>query len=172
MGLLSFLFGQGQENILPQVQSIIPSQAENLIKSGTLPNFDTSTIMLGKDEKCHFIDRVIMVINVTKKMYKRRGGGSSIRIFRGFTIHNMDSTTIPEEYTNTKYTKGILYVTNKRIVFVSKENAFDKKISNLTSYIPYNNAISLQFGDKVYNLLLEKPELLIMILQIINDGGK
>ena len=53
-----------------------------------------------------------------------------------------------------EYTKGILYFTGRRIVFVARKFGFDQKISKLTAVTPYANGMELQFGNKTFTLLL------------------
>ena len=56
MGILSDLFGlsnnQPQE---PVVTSIVPVNAVQVIRSVQLPQFNTKTIMLGKNETCRLL---------------------------------------------------------------------------------------------------------------------
>lgn len=56
MGILSDLFGlsnnQPQE---PVVTSIVPVNAVQVIRSVKLPQFNTKTIMLGKNETCRLL---------------------------------------------------------------------------------------------------------------------
>ena len=51
--------------------------------------------------------------------------------------------------------RGILYVTNQRIVFQASEKGFDKTYRYLTAVTPYVDACELQFGSKTYNMYVD-----------------
>ena len=65
--------------------------------------------------------------------------------------------------------KGLLYVTNKRIIFVSDKNAFDKKLKSLTAITPYSNAVQLQFSGKTYTVLVPDGGIVSTLVSLINN---
>lgn len=50
----------------PQLQSLIPPRISNEIMSGNLPKFNPSTILLGKNETCHFMDKAALAVRQKK----------------------------------------------------------------------------------------------------------
>ena len=68
-----------------------------------------------------------------------------------------------------KKNKGLLYVTNKRIIFVSDKNAFDKKLKSLTAITPYSNAVQLQFSSKTYTVLVPDGGVVSALVSLINN---
>lgn len=75
----------------------------------------------------------------------------------------------PIEETYTEKNKGLLYVTNKRIIFVSDKNAFDKKLKSLTAITPYSNAVQLQFSGKTYTVLVPDGGIVSTLVSLINN---
>lgn len=123
--------------------------------------------MLAPNEVCRFIDKAALVTQKIQKEYKRRSKGSSFRIAKGITIHSGGGTTTPIEHTVTEYTQGFIYITDQRIIFVAQEKSFEKKIKNLTAVVPYSDAVGLQYGSQMYNLLVPQSDLLVNVLHML-----
>lgn len=150
MGLFSYLFGKEPPIQPPVLVSILPPQAAQRIYAGMLPNLQADKLILNSGETCHFVD--VAAIITEKKHYESRHDGASFRVFKGFTYHTGDTKSVP--VVEPEYTKGILYFTGRRIVFVARKFGFDQKISKLTAVTPYTNGMELQFGNKTFTLLL------------------
>ena len=165
MGLFSFLFGKktNQQQQFPQIQSIYPQGAILKLQSGVLPTIQADKLILSAGEKCHFVDRAIIVTERKCRHSKRNGG--SFRIFSGAYYHTGETVSVP--FTEPEYTNGIFYITNKRIVFVAQKNGFDKDIKKLTAITPYSDGIELQCGDKTYRLLVPDGDVPKHVLDLI-----
>jgi len=160
MGLLSDIFGISTtaEPQIPEMVSVLPQNAVALIEGGILPTLNVPTLMLRADEQCHYVDKACLLVSKTiVTHYDGTRGGVSIRIMKGVTLRGGKSRTTPVREKVTNIAPGYLYLTSSRIVFTAQENAFEKSIGGLTSITPYSNAIGLQFGKEVYNLLLPTP---------------
>jgi hypothetical protein len=59
-----------------------------------------------------------------------------------------------EEIPVTDRIKGLLFITNRRIIFVAKKNPFEKSFKALTAKISYSDAIEFQFGSKYMSLVV------------------
>jgi hypothetical protein len=59
-----------------------------------------------------------------------------------------------EEIPVTERHKGLLFITNRRIILVGKKGSFDKPFKSLTAKIPYSDGIEFQFGGKYVSLLV------------------
>lgn len=169
MDIFSWLFSQPSSTQLPKVNTILPDAAAQEIRNRRLPHLNTDTIFLQKLEHIHYIDKAILLKDKTKKHYKSHHTGVSMPgIFKGNRVHFGSGTTKPIEETITEQFKGILYVTNRRIIFVSKVNGFDKPLKNLSAVIPYTNGIELQYGSTTYCLLVPDGNLLNFVFKLIN----
>ena len=60
--MLASLFGIHLNEDLPELKSLVPLRISNEIMSGKLPTFNPSTVMLGKNESCHFMDRAALAV--------------------------------------------------------------------------------------------------------------
>lgn len=99
---------------------------------------------------------------------KRTEAGTTAAVFgvwKGFTYNRGESKSVPEY--EREYTKGILFFTDKRIVFVAGKNGFEQKLSKLTAVTEYSNAIELQFGNKTYRVLIPDGCLAKDVLDLI-----
>lgn len=166
---LDWLFGNNQNTIDLTINSVLPDKAKNDIEQGILPSYSTATIILSKNETCHFIDRAIHVTEERQKNTQIFRTYNSIRIMKGWTIHLGNGNLTPKYKTIAKYNKGLLYVTNNRIIFSSKEGAFDKKLTDLSAIMPYSDGVGLQFGEKVYNVLLVEPVYVVTVINILTN---
>lgn len=146
--------------------SILPEVAKQAIYNGQLPKLNTNNIFLKSDECCCYIDKTIILIDKTKKIYQHRGG-SAPGLFKGTRV--TWGSGKPIEYTETEQQRGILYITNKRVILQSKKEGFEKLHRYLTAIKPYSNAVELQYGKKTYSLIVPDGNLVYHVLQMINN---
>ena len=70
MGLLNTLLGKTQ---VPSISvSILPEVARQAILQGKLPRLNTNNIFLKTGEYCCYIDKTILMVNKTKKIYQHK----------------------------------------------------------------------------------------------------
>ena len=152
----------------PQLNSLVPQRISNEIMSGQLPRFHPSTIMLEQGESCHFMDRAALVLKRKEKSYQSHRNGSGYKVSKRWTIYSTNGRTTPVVQEWYEYKEGVVFVTNKRIIFIEPDSGFEKKLRNLTALIPYSDAIGLQFGGQVITLLLPQATLMASVLRMLN----
>ncbi len=162
MGLLDFFFG----NNTPTVNTILPDVARQEILNGRLPRLNTDSIFLKKGEYCCYIDKAILLVDKTKKVY-RHHGTSTPGLFEG-NRHNWGTGT-SKEYTETQQFKAILYITNQRIILQCKNQGFDKAYRYLSAMKPYSNGIELQYGNKTYSIVVPDGEIPYRVIKLIQQ---
>lgn len=166
MGLFSNLFSPvSSRNGIP---AIMPPGAIAQIRQGILPSIRTDGIVLTSGETCHFAERAILVTEKTRTQYQGRSKGFSFRIFKGVTYRTGRNRGTPVQETYTEKNKGLLYVTNQRIIFVSDKNAFEKKLKDLTAITPYSNAILFQFSSKTFTIMVPDGDVISSLVTLIN----
>ena len=163
MGFLDAIFGNNKP---PKINSILPLAAKNEIRAGRLPILNTDSLFLKRGEKIHYIDKAINLEIKTVKQY-RHVGHSTPGLLKG-NRWNV-GVAKPIEHSELVQHRGILYVTNQRIVFQSSEKGFDKAYRYLTAITPYVDACELQFGSKTYNMFVEDGNLLYEVLQLVKQ---
>lgn len=163
MGLLDVILGKNQ---IPKVTSILPVAAKQEIMAGRLPILNTDKLFLKRGEKIHYIDKAINLEIKTKKVY-RHVGHSGPGILKG-NRYNV-GVAKPIETQEMVQHRGILYITNQRIVFQASEWGYDKSYKNLTAIEPYVDACELQFGNKTFNMIVEDGNLLNQVLQLVKQ---
>ena len=169
MGLFSDLFSQNN-SADEKIPAIMPAGALEQIRQGIIPTMRTDRIMLSDGEECHFSERAIIVTEKKRRRYVGRSNGFSFRVCRGVTYRTGQNRGTPIEETYTEKNKGLLYVTNKRIIFVSDKNAFDKKLKSLTAITPYSNAVQFQFSSKTYTVMVPDGGIINSLISLINKS--
>ena len=167
MGLLDWLLGQPQKQI-PTVESILPLSVINEIRQGRLVHINTDKLFMKRGEICHYADKAILLVEKKEKSYNTKTyGGSVPGLLKGNRMYHSFSETKPNEYIVTEHYSGILYITNKRIVFTSKGFPFDKQYRYLSSVKPYLNAIELQYGSTIYSLVVPDGNIAYAVIKML-----
>lgn len=152
----------------PIVTTILPDVARQEIMHGRLPILNTNKIFLKAGEQCHYIDKAIYEKKTVKKRYVRRNNGYSVPgLFKGTRINIGGGHTDVVDNVSYDTIRGILYITNKRIIFVGDQTGFDKKISDLIALTPYSNCVELQFSKDNYKIFVPDGNVTHMVLQLI-----
>lgn len=159
MGLFELLRRQNQIN-----SSILPNGARQLLMSGKLPQLNTDRVFLKTGETCVYIDKAIYNEHVTKKVYQHYGH-SSPGLFKGHRLNTGRGTS--KEYTDIRQVRGILYITNKRLLFQGDGKVFEKAHSRIGSIDTYTNAVIIQYGDKLYELIVPDGNLVSRTLRLV-----
>jgi hypothetical protein len=142
------------------------------IRSGRLPQINSDKIFLKRGEICHSVDKAILLKDKIKKSYVRNGGGYSMPgFFKGTRVHVNRGRTRAEEEVVREQFRGILYITNQRVIFQASKNAFEKPHAKLTSIAPYSNAVELQYSAASYSLLVPDGSVVNTVLDLLNRGG-
>ena len=161
------LFGVRLSEDVPQLKSLVPQRITNEIIAGQLPKFNPSTIMLAQNEVCHFMDNAALVLKKTEKSYKSYSRGNCYRVAKGVKFHFSAGNVKPIVQEWNEYKEGVIFITNKRIIFVASDNGFEKKLQNLTAVIPYSDAVSLQFRSQIITIMVPQAQLIVMVLKMI-----
>ena len=167
MSFLDWFFGQSQPRT-PTIPSILPDVAKNEITQGRLPHINVDELFTKPGEICHYAERAILTIEKTKKVVNSRNHGvSTPGIFKGDRYHWGGTSSTVDEIMETEHHKGMLYVTNKRIIFRSKTTGFDKQYRYLSSVKPYSNAIELQYGSVIYSIFVPDGSVIYSVIQML-----
>lgn len=152
----------------PTVTTILPDAARQEILNGRLPILKTDKVFLKSNESCHYIDKAIYEKKVTKKRYIRRNNGYSVPgLFKGTRIHFGGGQTDVVDNVQYETYRGIVYLTNQRIIFVGDQNGFDRRINDLVATTPYSNCIELQFSKESYRLFVPDGNVMNQALHLM-----
>lgn len=167
MGFFDWLFGQPKPQI-PTVNSILPDVISDEINQGRLPHINVDKLFVKRGEICHYADRAILMIEKKNKTYNTKNyGASGPGLFKGTRYHHGRAITSMEETVEIEQYQGILYITNKRIVFTSKSVGFDKQYRYLSAIKPYSNGIELQYGSQIYSLIVPDGAIAYAVIQML-----
>lgn len=62
---------------------------------------------------------------------------------------------------------GILYITNKRMIFVGDQMGFDKKLDDMIALTPYSNCVEIQFSKETYKIFVPDGNVTHAVLQML-----
>lgn len=157
-----------RQNLPPTVPSILPDVAKQQIIKGQLPILHPRNLFLKNGEVCHFVDRAIYERRIVNKKRVRKGTGYSMPgLFKGTRVHVGGGKSVLEDDIKYETIKGLIYVTNRRVIFVGGADGFDKKIEDLVAVTPYANCIELQFSKETLRLFVPDGNLPHAVLRLI-----
>lgn len=165
MGILDLF---NPQSTTPTVPSVLPGVAKQQILSGQLPILNPNNLFLKNGETCHFADRAIYEKRtVSKKRVRKNAGYSMPGLFKGTRVHVGGGNS--EYVEDIKYStiKGVLYITNKRIIFVAGTDGFDRKTEELVAVTPYANCIEFQFSKETFKMFVPDGNLPHIVLKLI-----
>ncbi len=142
--------------------------ARQQILHGQLPTLQLNNLFLKSGEICHYADRAIYEKRtVSKRRVRKNRGYSAPGLFKGTRVHfgGGESEYVEDEKFST--IKGVLYITNRRIIFVADHDGFDRKIDDLIAVTPYANCIELQFSSETLKLFVPDGNLPRIVLRLI-----
>lgn len=152
----------------PIVTSILPDIAKQEILRGRLPILNTNKVFLKRGENCHYIDKAIYEKRTVQKRYVRKNQGYSLPgLFKGTRIRLGGGSTDVVDNVQYETIKGILYITNQRIIFVGNQNGFDKRIDDLVALTPYLNCVEFQFSRDMYKIFVPDGNVIHAVLQYV-----
>lgn len=152
----------------PTVTGILPDAAKQEIIHGRLPILKTDTIFLTAGEECHYIDKAVYEEKVVQKRYVRHNKSYSIPgFFKGTRVSLGNGQTDVVDNVQYEQNRGVLYITNKRIVFVGESKGFDRKIGDLTAVTPYANCVEIQIDSEVYRVFVPDGNVCNMALHLV-----
>ena len=169
MGFFDWLFGQPKPDI-PIIPSMMAQIHKDMIFQGRLPSISTNQIYLQKSEVCYYEDRCrLMSEKLVKDYISKYRGGSVPGLLPGTHWgYGVSDRKQIGEHIETEYFDGVLYVTNKRTIFLHKFAGFDKRHTSITAIKPYSNAIEIQYGSKNYCLFVPDGFLLNDIFEMLH----
>ena len=165
---MGFLDRFNPQPVTPIVGSILPDVAKQEIMLGRLPILNTDKLFLKPGEYCHYIEKAIHEKRSVKKRYIRRSTGYSMPgFFKGTRINVGKGNTNVVDNITYETIRGILYITNKRIIFVGEQGGFDYKVEDLIAITPYNNCVELQYRKDTYRLFVPDGSITNAVLQLL-----
>lgn len=133
--------------------SFMTDQELQQIQAGVLPELASVPVVLSEGEVAHFYAPARRYITKTKAVGRTgSGGGVSVRVAKGVSVRTGGgaSQTVYDDVTDSF--GGVVVLTNRRIVFLAKQNGFDCKLSAISAILPEGNGLMIQAGAKNYRL--------------------
>lgn len=139
------------------LNDIHESSSEQITQSDRFPIISTNSIYLQSGEKCYFEGLVQLVESKIQKEYIHKSMGHSTP---GLLKGNRWGSGISwskeiGEHTETQVYSGMLYVTNKRTIFIEKMKGFDKKHTSISAINEFYDGLEIQYGSKTYVIMTD-----------------
>lgn len=137
-----------------ELSNPVPAQRQLSVQpDGALPVIFDPSVLLLAGEMCHYTGNATQYIPKSKVVgYTGGSSGFSFRIAKGVTYRTGSSRgkQVREKVVETH--PGKFVVTNMRVIFMSADGGFDKKIDNMTMLTPADDGIIMQFSSQIFTI--------------------
>ena len=142
------------------------------INNGQLPEITiTNGVNLAGVEICHYADTAYTFKDKTVTTgYTGRSSGVSIRLMKGLTYRRGGSGGKAIRETQRTMYKGILFITNKRVIYTSTKESFDKPFDKITSIMEAKDGILLQIGSTTYSIIVPTHSEFIKVFNMAKNA--
>lgn len=149
-------------------KSLMSKEIIEKINNGQLPEITiTNGVNLAEGEICHYADTAYTFKDKTVTTgYTGRSSGVSIRLMKGLTYRRGGSGGKAIRETQRTMYKGILFITNKRVIYTSTKETFDKPFDKITSIMEAKDGILLQIGSTTYSIIVPTHSEFIMVFNM------
>jgi hypothetical protein len=152
-------------HLIPEHRSYAPGSP--------LPIVDPGNMFLASGEVCYAKEAAKSCKLKTQTVgYSGGGGGVSVRIAKGVTLHSGSRRSAPIKKTYLDKSPGVLYITNKRIIMASSTYPFDRKLSAISAITPYTDGFALHVGSAIHTVLVKEPIYVTNILRAAIAANK
>jgi hypothetical protein len=127
---------------------------EIMKNGGTPPSVVGTRLILQKNEICHFASNATRLITKEKVTgFQARTVGASFRVAKGITLRSGGAKGSPIRQNVTDRFDGMVFITNKRIVFQADRNGFVLPFPKIISIKKYTDGCEY-FKDSIAYLLI------------------
>lgn len=138
------------------------------IEEGKIPTVYADKLILNPDEICHYYTNATRLITKNRVVgYSGSSGGISVRVTKGISLKTGSHQGTPIRGDVTEETRGRLFITNKRIIFMSVKNSFEIKLEKIIATEYYSNGIGIQNDKDYYLMKLIAPEIPLSMIRVL-----
>lgn len=134
------------------------------------PVIPTDAIYLQAGEKCYFQGMVQLVERKQQKEYVHESiGYATSGLFKGSRAGSGVSWSREiGEHTEMRTYSGMLYVTNKRTIFVEVNKGFDKRHTSISAINRYSDSLEIQYGSRTYLIVTSESDRLYELYELLH----
>ena len=148
--------------------SIMSKEIIDKIHVGELTNINVDTVNLGEDEYCYYVDRGQTYKEKTITTgYTGKSAGMSFKVADGVSYRTGSSGSRAIRETQRTTYNGILYITNKRVIYSSIDESFDKPIEKITSVMEIDGGLLIQIGSKTIEISTNTHREFILVFNLV-----
>lgn len=151
--------------------SMMSSADRAAIRRGEVLNIQGTALNMASDEFCCYVDNGSTIEEqeiVTGSEY--RGTHHNTRMWKDFSVgaSKGESRVIREK--RRKVYPGILYLTNKRLVYTSPDMSIDRPLLAIASVIPSGNGLRIQAGPQLFDIKTNTAQEFMMTFNRVKNG--
>lgn len=130
-----------------------------LRENGILPEVVGTPLILKNGEVCHYCGRARRLITKEKTVgYAGGTAGVSVRVAKGVTLRTGGIRAHAVKQNVQEGFSGVLYFTNKRIVFQADQNGFSLTLGKLVSTKRYTDGVGLYKDNGSYTVTVDDAD--------------
>lgn len=135
-----------------------------------IPNIQVTNLNLGLDETCCYMGKACTFSDKNFiEGYIGQKKGMTIRIAKGLSYHTGGGSSKAIHKVERKMYNGILYITNKRVIFTSQKDSFDKTFDKITSILEAKDGLIIQIGSKTYSIITKNHSEFMRIFNLVKN---
>ena len=156
-------------------KSMMPKEALDMISNGSVARIEPDTdipVMLSKGEELYYVEYGSTSKSKTRVAgYKSGGSGYSVRIAKGISLHTGGGQSKAIRETTTTIYNGVIYLTNKRIIYTSQGNPFEVSIPRVTSIrLAEGNNVVIQHGKSIHEIKIPTAKFFIEAFKLVSSA--
>ena len=138
------------------------------LEEGVMPVVDVMKLVLNEGEMCHYYTVAIRLVTKDRVVgYSGESAGVSIRVAKGISLRTGGYKGVPIRGEVTDATAGELYLTNERLIFVSKKDNFEIPLNKIIVTEIFKDGIGVQDNKKYYLMKLVSPYIPYAIIKTL-----
>lgn len=151
-------------------KSLMGSAGIKAINEGKLPNIQVKNLNLAVDETCCYADNAYTFKDKTITTgYTSRTNGVSIRLAKGLSYRTGGGNSQAIRQNQRTTYNGVLYITNRRIIFTSQDESFDKTFDKITSVQEMSDGLLIQIGSHTYSIITKTHSEFIKVFNMVKN---
>lgn len=151
-------------------KSLMDSENIQAINDGRLPNIQGTNLNLLNGETCCYMDKAYTFKDKTVTTgYTGNHSGVNIRIMKGLSYHTGGNGSKAIRETQRITYSGILYITTKRVIYMSQKDCFDKTFDKITAIQEAKDGIIIQIGSTIYSIITDTHSEFMNVFNLVKQ---
>lgn len=170
IGWIIDIFKEITGNNSNNVKSLMSKEILGMINRGQLPNISIKNINLKEGEICHYADSGYTYKDKTITTgYTGRSSGINVKLTKGLSYRTGGTGSKAIRETQRTTYAGTLVVTDKRVIYISTKDSFDKTFDKITSIVELEEGVLIQIGSASYAIIIPTHSEFMKVFNMIKN---